>query len=212
MASSASAILSSSSERSWGVVFFQVSKAVSAASTARSTSSAELAGTLAMTWSLAGLMTSAVAPVGGVDELAADELLVGLDALEGVGHGSASWGVTGRTGECRHPSPGAVVRPAVRAWGDPTRPPADSRQVYGVGVGPGDGDGFPLPFGFGLGDGDGLGAGSAVGLGVAVGVDVAVGLGAGAGVGLGAGALSAWAPDRRPRSSSAPRWVRPAQA
>ena len=29
--------------------------------------------------------------VRGIDELAADELLVGLDSLEGVGHGSASW-------------------------------------------------------------------------------------------------------------------------
>ena len=29
--------------------------------------------------------------VRGVDELAADELLVGLDALERVGHGTASW-------------------------------------------------------------------------------------------------------------------------
>ena len=61
-ASSASAILSRSSERSCGVVFFQLWKAVSAALTARSTSSFELAGTLAMTWSSAGLMTSAVRP------------------------------------------------------------------------------------------------------------------------------------------------------
>ena len=44
-----------------------------------------------MTWSLAGLTTSAVAAVGGVDEVAADELLVGLDALERLGHGGASW-------------------------------------------------------------------------------------------------------------------------
>ena len=70
-----------------GVVCFQVSNALSAASTARSTSSCELAGTLAMTSSLAGLTTSAVLPVGGVDEVAADELLVGLDSFEGLGHG-----------------------------------------------------------------------------------------------------------------------------
>ena len=62
LASRASATLSSSSDRSCGVVFFQVSNAVAAAATARSTSSVELAGTLAMTWSLAGLMTSAVRP------------------------------------------------------------------------------------------------------------------------------------------------------
>ena len=58
----ASATLSRSSERSCGVVFFQVSNAVAAALTARSTSSAELAGTFAMGLSLAGLMTSAVRP------------------------------------------------------------------------------------------------------------------------------------------------------
>ena len=44
--------------------------------------------------------------VGGIDELAADELLIGLDSLEGVGHGMASWGVTGRVGSVL-----IVVRP-----------------------------------------------------------------------------------------------------
>jgi hypothetical protein len=58
----ASATLSRRSERSCGVVCFHEAKAVSAAFTARSTSSAELAGTVAMTWSLAGLITSAVRP------------------------------------------------------------------------------------------------------------------------------------------------------
>jgi hypothetical protein len=54
--------LSISSDRSCGVVLRHSANAASAALTARSTSSAELAGTLAMTLSLAGLITSAVRP------------------------------------------------------------------------------------------------------------------------------------------------------
>src|SRR4029079_18223282 len=53
-------------------------------------------------------------PVGRVDEVAADQLLVRLGSFERLGHGGASWAVTGRVGKCRHPSPGAVTRPA--AW------------------------------------------------------------------------------------------------
>jgi hypothetical protein len=67
--------------RSWGVVFLHVWNAVSAALTARSTSSADDAGTLAMTWPFAGFSMSSVSPRRRVDELAADELLVGLDSV-----------------------------------------------------------------------------------------------------------------------------------
>jgi hypothetical protein len=52
--------------------------------------------------------------VGRVDEVAADELLVGLGSFERLGHGGASWAVTGRVGKCRHPSPETVTRPV--AW------------------------------------------------------------------------------------------------
>ena len=80
-----------SSERSCGVVFFHVSKAVAAAfdgavdvlRRARRDVGDDL---------VVGRIDDVGRPaVGGVDELAADELLVGLDALEGVGHGTASW-------------------------------------------------------------------------------------------------------------------------
>src|SRR5512143_3381234 len=61
-ASRPSASLSSARLRSCGVLCCQVSKAVAAASTARSTSSAFEAGTLAMTLPSAGFSTSRVAP------------------------------------------------------------------------------------------------------------------------------------------------------
>ena len=61
-ASSESAILSRIRLRSCGVVFFQVAYACSAALTARSTSSAALPGTLAITWPVAGFSTSMVSP------------------------------------------------------------------------------------------------------------------------------------------------------
>jgi hypothetical protein len=61
-ASSESAIFSSSRLRSWGVVSFHVANACSAASTARSTSSLDDPGTLAMTSPLAGFSTSMVSP------------------------------------------------------------------------------------------------------------------------------------------------------
>ena len=87
----------------------------SAASTARSTSSAELAGTLRDDLVVGRVHDLGRAPVGGVHELAADELLVRLDAFEGVGHGIGLLGVTGSGGKCRHRSPAAEARPAVRA-------------------------------------------------------------------------------------------------
>ena len=62
-ASSESAILRRSRLRSCGVVFFQLWNAVSAASTARFTSSAADAGTLAMTWPFAGFSMSSVSPL-----------------------------------------------------------------------------------------------------------------------------------------------------
>ena len=61
-ASSESAIFRRSRLRSWGVVCFHVWNAVSAAFTARSTSSFADAGTFAMTWPLAGFSTSSVSP------------------------------------------------------------------------------------------------------------------------------------------------------
>ena len=61
-ASSESAILSRIRLRSWGVVFRHVWNAVSAALTARSTSSFADAGTLAMTWPFAGFSMSSVSP------------------------------------------------------------------------------------------------------------------------------------------------------
>ena len=61
-ASMMSAILSSARLRVWGVVRLQVSKAASAASTARSTSSWPEAGTCATTSSVAGFSTASVSP------------------------------------------------------------------------------------------------------------------------------------------------------
>src|SRR5579864_5575990 len=61
-ASSTSASLCSSSERSLGVVSSHAGRAFCAASTARSTSSAPQAGTSAMTSPVAGLITSIVSP------------------------------------------------------------------------------------------------------------------------------------------------------
>ncbi len=62
-ASIASASLSMSRLRSWGVVCCHVSKALAAASAARSTSAAPDAWTWAMTWPLAGFSTASVWPL-----------------------------------------------------------------------------------------------------------------------------------------------------
>ena len=62
LASMMSAILSSARLRVWGVVSDQVSKAFAAASTARSTSAAADAGTVATTSPVAGFSTSSVSP------------------------------------------------------------------------------------------------------------------------------------------------------
>src|SRR5437773_6208843 len=61
-ASIASASFRSAPDRSAGVAEPQAGNALSAAWTARSTSSAPLFGTRAITWSLAGLITSSVSP------------------------------------------------------------------------------------------------------------------------------------------------------
>ena len=94
-ASIASASLSRARLRSWGVVCCHVSNALAAALTARSTSSGPEAWTWAITWPLAGFSTSRVWPVGAVDPVAADELLVGRRLLEGVGHVAGSSGRSG---------------------------------------------------------------------------------------------------------------------
>ena len=91
-ASSASAILRSRRLRSWGVVSRQLSNALAAAVTARSTSSAPLAGHLGD-----HLVAGRVDDVERlarwrVDELAADELLVGLHSTRVVGHGGCLLG------------------------------------------------------------------------------------------------------------------------
>ena len=93
LASRASASLSSSRERSWGVVFFHVSKAV-------------VGGVHRPVDVLGGARRHAAddpigrrvddvhgLAVGGVHEVPADELLVGLDAFCDVGHLGASWAV-----------------------------------------------------------------------------------------------------------------------
>ena len=54
-------------------------------------------------------------PVGGLHELAADELLVGLHAVEDVGHLGASWALAVRRKSVGHPSPEREVRPITRA-------------------------------------------------------------------------------------------------
>ena len=96
MASIASAILSSSRARSWGVVFFHDLErrrgGLHGAVHVLGRAGRDLRDDLVV-----GRVDDVGGPaIGGVDELPADELLVGLDALEGVGHGKASWGVTGR--------------------------------------------------------------------------------------------------------------------
>ncbi len=50
------------------------------------------------------------AAIRGVHEVATDELLVGLDGRERVGHGASLLGRGGVRGECRHPSPVPVLR------------------------------------------------------------------------------------------------------
>ena len=66
--------------------------------------------------------------VGGIHELATDELLVGLDALEGVGHWGASWVIHRSAGSS------AVHRSAGRS-GVPPRAPSDRRPSSSAGTG-----------------------------------------------------------------------------
>ena len=63
--------------------------------------------------------------VGGIHELATDELLVGLDALEGVGHWGASWVIHRSAGSSAvHRSAGrSVVPPRAPRDAAPHRPP-----------------------------------------------------------------------------------------
>ena len=89
-ASSPSASFRRARLRSAGVVCCQVSKAVAAASTARSTSSALGRLDLGDDLAVGRVLDVERRARGRVDPLAADELLVGLDALEDVGHRGAS--------------------------------------------------------------------------------------------------------------------------
>ena len=85
-ASRASAIFRRSSERSWGVVFFHVANALSAAFTARSTSSDALGRHVGDDLAVRRVLDLERLAARRVDERAVDQLLVGLDALHDVGH------------------------------------------------------------------------------------------------------------------------------
>ena len=101
-----------------------------AALAARSTSSAPDAWTLAMTLPSAGFSTSSVSPGRRVDPFAADELLVGLDALEDVGHRGASWDgwSAAGLGRSRHRT---AMRGASRPVGRAARVPSASQTTIG---------------------------------------------------------------------------------
>ena len=81
-----SAILSSARLRVWGVVRPHVSKAVSAASTARSTSAGPEAGTCATTSPSAGFSTSSVSPDAASTHWPPMNCWYVLTRFEGLGH------------------------------------------------------------------------------------------------------------------------------
>ena len=81
-----SAILSSARLRVWGVVSDHDSKAVAAASTARSTSARARRGDGRDDLARGRVLDVQRLPRRRVDPLAADELLVRLDGVEGLGH------------------------------------------------------------------------------------------------------------------------------